>query len=45
MSLDPRADLWDVREAADALANFMQGRSFDYARDLMFVPESSASWT
>jgi uncharacterized protein with HEPN domain len=37
MRRDPRAYLWDVREAADAIASFMQGRSFDdYAADLMF---------
>ena len=37
MRRDPRAYLWDVREAADAIASFMQGRGFDdYARDLMF---------
>jgi uncharacterized protein with HEPN domain len=33
----PRTYLWDVREAADAIASFTQGRSFvDYAEDLMF---------
>ena len=37
MRRDPRAYLWDVREAADAIAGFMKGRSFhDYAQDLMF---------
>ena len=37
MRRDPRAYLWDVREAADAIASFLQGRSFDdYAADLMF---------
>jgi uncharacterized protein with HEPN domain len=37
MRRDPRADLWDAREAADAIAGFMQGRRFDdYAGDLMF---------
>ena len=37
MRRDPRAYLWDVREAADAIASFMQGRGFDaYAGDLMF---------
>jgi uncharacterized protein with HEPN domain len=37
MRRDPRAYLWDVREAADAIASFTQGRSFeDYAADLMF---------
>jgi uncharacterized protein with HEPN domain len=36
MRRDPRAYLWDVREAADAIASFMQGRGFDaYAGDLM----------
>jgi uncharacterized protein with HEPN domain len=36
MRRDPRAYLWDVREAADAIAGFVQFRSFDdYARDLM----------
>jgi hypothetical protein len=36
MRRDPRAYLWDVREAADAIASFIQGRSFeDYAGDLM----------
>jgi hypothetical protein len=29
MRRDPRAYLWDVREAADAIASFMQGRGFD----------------
>jgi len=33
---DPRAWLWDVRQAADRIAAFTQGRSFaDYAADLM----------
>jgi uncharacterized protein with HEPN domain len=33
---DPRAYLWDVREAADAIAGFVLGRSFDdYSGDLM----------
>jgi uncharacterized protein with HEPN domain len=37
MRRDPRAYLWDVREAADAIPSFMLGRSFtDYAEDLMF---------
>jgi uncharacterized protein with HEPN domain len=37
MRRDPRAYLWDVREAANAIASFLQGRSFDdYAADLMF---------
>ena len=37
MRRDPRAYLWDEREAAEAIAGFMQGRSFgDYAGDLMF---------
>ena len=37
MRRDARAYLWDVREAADAIASFTQGRSFDdYAGDLMF---------
>lgn len=37
MRRDPPAYLWDVREVEDAVASFMQGRSFsDYARDLMF---------
>ena len=37
MRRDPRAYLWDMLEAADATAGFMQGRSFDdYAGDLMF---------
>jgi uncharacterized protein with HEPN domain len=37
MRRDPRAYLWDAREAADAIVSFMQGRSFDdYAGDLMF---------
>ena len=36
MRRDPRAYLWDVREAADAIASFVQSRSFDdYAGDLM----------
>ncbi len=34
MRRDPRAYLWDVREAADAIAGFTQGRNFDdYAGD------------
>jgi uncharacterized protein with HEPN domain len=37
MRRDPRAYLWDVREAADAIAGFMQGRSYDaHVGDLMF---------
>ncbi len=37
MRRDPRAYLWDVGEAADAIASFTQGRSFDdYSGDLMF---------
>ena len=33
---DPRAWLWDVRQATDSIAAFTQGRSFaDYAADLM----------
>jgi uncharacterized protein with HEPN domain len=36
MKRDPRAYLWDVREAADAIISFIKGRSFeDYASDLM----------
>jgi uncharacterized protein with HEPN domain len=36
MRRDPRAYLWDMREAADAIASFVQGRIFeDYAGDLM----------
>lgn len=36
MRHDPRAYLWDVREAADAIASFVRGRGFDqYASDLM----------
>src|SRR5579862_5746217 len=36
MQHDPRAWLWDVRQAADSIAAFVQGRSFaDYAADLM----------
>jgi uncharacterized protein with HEPN domain len=36
MEHDPRAWLWDVRQAADSIAAFVQGRSFtDYAADLM----------
>lgn len=34
---DSRAYLWDVREAADVVAGFMQGHRFDdYGGDLMF---------
>jgi uncharacterized protein with HEPN domain len=36
MRRDPRAYLWDVREAADAITSFVQGRTFnDYVSDLM----------
>ena len=36
MQHDPRAWLWDVRQAADSIAAFVQGRSFaDYTADLM----------
>ncbi len=36
MRRDPRAYLWDVREAADAIASFVLGRGFDdYSGDLM----------
>jgi uncharacterized protein with HEPN domain len=36
MRHDPRAYLWDVREAADAIASFVRNRDFDdYANDLM----------
>ena len=36
MRRDPRSFLWDVREAADAIKQFTQGRRFDdYATDLM----------
>ena len=36
MQHDPRAWLWDVRQAADAIAAFVQGRSLaDYIADLM----------
>jgi uncharacterized protein with HEPN domain len=35
MQHDPRAWLWDVRQAADSIAAFVQGCSFaDYATDL-----------
>ena len=45
MRRDPRAYLWDVREAADAIAGFVQSRSFDdYAGDLMLRSAWSASW-
>jgi uncharacterized protein with HEPN domain len=36
MRRDPRSFFWDVREAADAIKQFTQGRSFgEYATDLM----------
>jgi uncharacterized protein with HEPN domain len=36
MRHDPRAWLWDVRQAADSIAGFVQGRDFsDYVSDLM----------
>jgi uncharacterized protein with HEPN domain len=36
MRRDPRAYVWDVREAADAIAGFVLSRSFDdYSGDLM----------
>ena len=36
MRRDARSFLWDVRDAADAIASFVQGRSFgDYAADRM----------
>ena len=36
MRRDPRSFLWDVRDAADAIASFTQGRSFgDYLADRM----------
>ena len=36
MRRDPRSFLWDVRDAADAVASFTQGRSFgDYLADRM----------
>jgi uncharacterized protein with HEPN domain len=36
MRRDPRAYLWDVREAADAISSFVHARSFnDYSNDLM----------
>lgn len=36
MKRDPRALLWDAREAADAIAMMAEGRSFaDFDRDIM----------
>ena len=36
MDHDPRAYLWDARKSADAIAEFVRGRTFDdYAADLM----------
>lgn len=36
MRHDPRAWLWDVRQAADSIAGFVRGRDFaDYVSDLM----------
>lgn len=36
MKRDPRALLWDAREAADAIGMMVQGRSFaDFDRDIM----------
>jgi uncharacterized protein with HEPN domain len=36
MQHDPRAWLWDVRQAADSVAAFVQGRGFaEYIADLM----------
>jgi len=36
MRRDPRSFLWDVCDAADAIASFAQGRSFDdYLADRM----------
>jgi uncharacterized protein with HEPN domain len=36
MRRDPRSFLWDVREAADAIKEFAQGRTFqDYTSDRM----------
>jgi uncharacterized protein with HEPN domain len=36
MQHDPRAWLWDVRQAADSIAAFVHGRDFvDYEADLM----------
>lgn len=36
MQRDPRARLWDIRQAADSIVAFVRGRSFDdYAADVM----------
>jgi uncharacterized protein with HEPN domain len=36
MQRDPRARLWDVRQAADSIVAFIGGRSFDdYVADVM----------
>ncbi len=45
MDHDPRAYLWDARKSADAIAEFVRGRTFDdYAADLMaHAPRSSGS--
>ena len=36
MRRDPRSFLWDVRDAADAIASFVEGKNYpDHARDRM----------
>jgi uncharacterized protein with HEPN domain len=36
MDHDPRAYLWDAKESADAIAEFVRGRTFeDYVADVM----------
>ena len=36
MDRDPRAYLWDAKKSADAIAEFVRGRTFDdYAADSM----------
>jgi hypothetical protein len=45
MDHDPRAYLWDAKKSADAIAEFVSGRTFDvYAADpVAHAPRSSGS--
>jgi uncharacterized protein with HEPN domain len=44
MRRDHRAFLWDARRAAEAIADFTRGKSYEaFARDLLLARPSSVS--
>ncbi len=44
MERDPKAYLWDARDAAEAVTQFVQGKSFDDLLDDQMLGSASGSW-